>query len=202
MISSPASATGSECVRCLGCSQFQDSSAIQWLAPEKPGGPKRPLCSGCTAILQEMLDAETRDPDLGRGLVGGGICAVLGVLGWFAFVVATQHELGLVAAMLGAFVGGGVAFATGDKRCPQVQGLAVGLTLAALLCAEYLIVNYFAGRALAQMGYPNLPSVLPADIVVPVAVDMLTHGKTLLIWGAACLAAFVLTKPRRLALEK
>src|SRR4051794_13151972 len=101
---------------CAGCGIETPTGMVRWLAPAKAGQPRRPVCPRCVAALEAVLALEIREPNVRGALIVGGIAALIGSLLWFGLVVATKHELGLLAAMLGAFIGGGVVLGSGQKR--------------------------------------------------------------------------------------
>ena len=143
----------------------------------------------------ELLAKQTSDPKmvgaLSYGLVAGAIAGGL----WFAIVMVTQHELGLVAVAVGWLIGQAVVLGSGGKRGLRLQLLSVLFTLATMAGAEYFILRElvvaYLGDQVGAAQAATLPVFLPLDL----AVDLVTSGiqddpLELLFWGIALYAAF------------
>ena len=132
---------------------------------------------------------------LGAGVVGAAI--------WFAIVVVTNYQLGLLAVVIGAAVGTGVLIGSGRKRNLQLQLLSVAITLASMVGAEYFIVRHFVVEYLVKQGgatASQVPLFLPIDI----AIDFITSAikddpLTLVFWGIAVWTAFRVPRPEKAA---
>ena len=171
------------------------SARLRAAEQQPPGSvPSRERIGGDPVIFGEL----TQSADLVRAAKVGAVAAVIAALGWIACVVASRHELGFIAIMVGAFVGGGVALGAGAKRGWPIQITAVTLTLATLLVSQYVITNALLLDAAAKSCDHHLPAFFPPDLVLESAVNVLKQSKNLLFWVIACAAAFALTAKRGL----
>lgn len=153
---------------------------------------------------QELHDKQTSDPDMLTALLYGLVAGAVGAAIWFAIVVVTNYEVGIVAVLIGWLVGRAVVFGSGQKRGMKLQLLSVLIALAAMVGAEYFIVREFvvqyvtenAGAAQAA----QIPLFLPLDIAVDFIVGVVQDDPlTLLFWGIALYAAFRVPRPEPVA---
>jgi hypothetical protein len=148
------------------------------------------------------LRAETEDPNLVGALVLGMGAAGVSTVLWYAMVVITNYQLGVVAIAVGWLVAQAVMRGAGGKRGPRLQALSVAGTVVAMALSEYLIVHHFTARALVQQGYADLPLVLPWQTMVLLVIEGLKSDPlTLLFWGIAVWEAFALPAARRLSVR-
>lgn len=157
------------------------------------------LCHKCNFAMERALKAEADDPNQAGALLLGLGAGVGTSLLWYAFVVMTNYQVGLVAIAVGWLVAQAVILGAGRKRGPRVQVLSVGLTLVAMALSEYLIVRHFVVIALANQGYTNVPLLLPLDGIVTLVVEGIRNDPlSLLFWGIAVWEAYTIPAPRRL----
>lgn len=79
-----------------------------------------------------------------RGLVGGIAGGVLGAAAWTGISYFTHYELGIVAWLVGAGVGLGVAMGTGGKGRPVVGVLAALLAFASIFGGKLATAHFAA----------------------------------------------------------
>jgi len=94
-------------------------------APAPPAVPAEP-------------DEEVGSGSLAGALIGGAVAAAVGGGVWGLIVNATGYEIGYLAWGLGLLSGLGVVIASGGKKGPALQVLAVVSSLAAVLFGKYL----------------------------------------------------------------
>jgi len=145
--------------------------------------------------VDELRDKQTSDPDMLTALLYGLVAGAVGAAIWYAIVVVTNYEVGIVAVLIGWLVGQAIVFGSGRKRGLKLQLLSVLITLTAMVGAEYFIVREFvvqyvtenAGAAQAS----QIPLFLPLDVAVDFIVGVVQDDPlTLLFWGIALYAAF------------
>jgi hypothetical protein len=154
--------------------------------------PSLHLCADCTGKVEAAYEAETSDPRLPMALLLGLVAAVAACLLWYAVVVITNYELGIVAIAIGWVVGLAVVYGAGRKRGRALQIMALVITLLALLFSEYLIVRHFLVQNLAEDGYTGIPLLLDPPIVLFLIVEGIKASPTsLLFWALALWQAFV-----------
>lgn len=118
------------------------------------------------------------------GLLGGLVGAIAASALWYAVVVITSWQVGLVAIVVGWIVGRGVVFGAGGRGSIPLVAVSAVLTLAALTVSEYLIVYHFIAETLGSDGLISM--VQPLDFMVGVAVEsVMADPLTLLFWGIA-----------------
>ncbi|HOU24209.1 MAG TPA: hypothetical protein PKW05_13785 [Anaerolineae bacterium] len=150
------------------------------------------LCAGCAEKAEAVFEEESRAPRVPQALLLGLLAAVVGCVLWYAVVVITNYELGIVAIAIGWLVGTAVMFGAGRKRGLILQIMAVLITLVALLFSEYLIVRHFVVKNLAEEGYTRIPLILPPSIILGLIVEGIKASPTsLLFWAIALWQAFV-----------
>jgi hypothetical protein len=123
--------------------------------------------------------------ELGRAFVIGVAAAVLGGGIWYGVAAATSYHVGLVAIVVGALVGVGVAYEqVGRDRVP-LQAMAVLLTLVALFFAEYFIVRHAAIDALSARGRDtNIALFLSPGDMIQVVQDDISDDPSILLFAA------------------
>src|SRR5256885_12374195 len=90
---------------------------------------------------EELLAKQTSEPKMLGALLYGLVAGVLAGAIWFAIVIVTQHEVGLVAVVVGWLVGQAVVLGSGRKRGLKLQLLSVAIALATMAGAEYFILR-------------------------------------------------------------
>ncbi|OQB27019.1 MAG: hypothetical protein BWY10_01694 [Chloroflexi bacterium ADurb.Bin180] len=150
------------------------------------------LCAGCAEKAEATFEEESRAPRVPQALLLGLLAAVVGCVLWYAVVVITNYELGIVAIAIGWLIGTAVMFGAGRKRRRVLQIMAVLITLVALLFSEYLIVRHFAVKHLTEQGYTGIPLFLSPSIMMGLVVEGIKASPTsLLFWAIALWQAFV-----------
>ena len=154
--------------------------------------PSLHLCTDCANKMDAAAEAETQDPKLPQALLLGLLAAAVASAIWYAVVVVTKYELGIVAVAVGWLVATAVMLGAGRKRGRVLQIMAVIITLLALAFSEYLIVRYFVVQNLAEEGYTGFPLLFPLHIMLGLVIEGLKVSPiTLLFWVIALWQAFV-----------
>ena len=152
----------------------------------------------------QTADEQRRDMTEGANMLGallyGLVAGAIGAAIWFAIVVVTNYQVGLLAVIIGALVGTGVMIGSGRKRNLRLQLLSVALTLAAMAGAEYFIVRHFIVEYLVQQGTTSaadVPIFFPLDLAWEFVVAAIQDDPlTLLFWGIAVWTAFRVPAPK------
>ena len=151
----------------------------------------------------ELRREATEGANMPRALLYGLVAGAIGAAIWFAIVVLTERELGLVAVIIGALVGTGVLMGSGNKRNVRLQLLSVSLTLAAMAGAEYFIIRHFVVEYLVEQGSATasqIPMFLPLDVAWDFVVSTIQDDPlTLLFWGIAVWTAFRVPAPAKVS---
>jgi signal peptidase I len=127
------------------------------------------------------------DQKVGVALLAAVVAAVLGGIGWGLIVNWTDYEAGILALGVGMLVAFAVYAATGGRRGPELQVIAVGTALVGILIGKYLSFAF-----LAQDAYPGVGLV--SGEMFRLFRDMLhdIFGLFDLVWiGLAATAAWV-----------
>lgn len=126
------------------------------------------------------------------GILAGVVAAVLASAIWYAVVVLTSYQVGLVAIAVGFLVGQAVVLGAGRRGSPILVAASVVLTLLALGISEYLIVAWFVGQEFAAEGFA-IEIIQPIGFVVEVIVESISADPlTLAFWAIALFQAFVI----------
>jgi hypothetical protein len=136
--------------------------------------------------------------------MGFGTAAALGgALIWYIAVVATGYQIGFAAIGVGWLVGNASMIGAGYRRGIEVQLVSVLITAAAMVTSEYLIVRHFFNEYLTSIGYLPLPLFMSLDLMAEVVVEGIrSDSVTLLFWGVAVVAAFLVPRRRHLPIVK
>ena len=136
--------------------------------------------------------------DLAGGVVGGAIGAVLASALWYAVVVITNWQIGLIAIAVGFIVGQGVVLGAGRRPSILLVPISVAFTAVALIVSEYFIASHFyniaAAEIAAEMGLTvaevtGLVQLSPVELVrLSIESDMIT----LVFWAIAAYEAFAI----------
>jgi len=156
---------------------------------------------------EELLAKQTSDANmvnallygLGAGVIAGGI--------WFAIVMVTQRELGVVAVAVGWLVGQAVVLGSGRKRGLRLQLLSVLIALATMAGAEYFILREAVVAYLGEQVGATQAATLPVFMPLDLAFDLMTSAiqddpLELVFWGIALYAAFRVPALRPVAAPK
>jgi hypothetical protein len=123
------------------------------------------------------------------GLLAGIVAAVLATALWYAVIVVSHYQLGIVAIVVGFLVGQAVVLGASNRGSIALVGISVVLTLLALVVSEYLIVANFVGQELGG----TIEVIQPPDFVVEVVVESVKADPlTLAFWAIALFQAFTI----------
>lgn len=151
----------------------------------------------------ELHREQTEGANMLGALVYGLVAGALGAAIWFAIVVVTNYEVGLLAVLIGAAVGTGVMIGSGRKRNLNLQLLSVTITLAAMAGAEYFIVRHFLVEYLVEQGQASasqVPMFLPLDMAWDFVTSAIQDDPlTLVFWAIAVWTAFRVPRPEKVA---
>jgi hypothetical protein len=149
------------------------------------------LCEACASDPAASARGQIRGADMRRAAIFGAVAGSLGATLWYFVVVATGLEVGIVAAVLGWVTSAGVLFGAGPWRGRRLQLLAVALTLASLVLAQYLITWHFIQRyAVEKLGERI---ALPPTTVFEVMSDAIRSDVAILaFWAIALISAYEL----------
>ena len=184
------------CQRCQA--QIPEGQEIR-VRGKRWGDANAIYCAECVLDIEQQFQAETRNPDPLFAALVGLSAAVVGILIWYGLVIITNYQLGFAAAGIGWLVGVAVVLGAGRKRGPSLQAISIAITLVALVIGQWLILRYFAIQALAELGFKEIPLLLPLDAMLDLVITSI--GKdllTLVFWAIALWAAFATPARRRL----
>ena len=122
----------------------------------------RPCFNNLTEQVRQVVAAQGADINYANAVVGGLGGAVVGILCWWGFTVATSISFGLVAIVIGFTVGKGIVMMTGGKRHLNLQIMAVVISALSFFYASYLVNRTFIQRAYLEQGEELVLPLLPA----------------------------------------
>jgi hypothetical protein len=142
-----------------------------------------------------MTEAQPRLPaspnHILGGLLAGVVAAVLATAVWYAVVVISHYQLGIVAIVVGFLVGQAVVLGAGRRGSIVLVGISVVLTLLALVISEYLIIANFVSQQLAPG--ETIEVIQPPGFVLEVVIESVkTEPLTLAFWSIALFQAFAI----------
>ncbi len=185
--------------QCASCGNEITAGQQVLLRNKNKKAPKIAICPNCANDMETTFKAETEDPNLAGAIALGIGAAIISSVIWYAVVLTTNYQLGIIAVALGWLVAQAVVIGAGRKRGPIVQAIAVILTAIGMLGSEYLIDHHFVVQALATEGFENVPIPLPVGLMLRAVVDTLKEGPiTLLFYVFAIYQAFVIPGQRKL----
>lgn len=157
------------------------------------------LCLKCRGQVEEAFQAESRNPNLfgamALGLIGGLVAGVV----WYLIVVVTGYEVGYVGIGVGYLIGLAVHIGSGRRRGVPLQMLSAGITLMALLVANYFTFLHSLQKYLIEQkteGYGG--EFFFISPIHPAFLQNLVSPIGLLIWAVSLYVAFSVPKPRML----
>lgn len=185
------SINGPEATTCFSCGSAPNADArdgSSLLTSSEPSGPALATAAGPT------ITSPAFEPVLPVGLGGlsGGILvgALAGALAtaiWYAVVVITGWQVGLVAIAVGWLVGQGVMLGARGRVSMALVAASGLLALLALAVSEYLILFHFITQLMGTEG-ANL--IQPIDFMATLVIEsLLADPLTLLFWVIALFQA-------------
>jgi hypothetical protein len=189
-------------VACTVCGKTSESTAGWFFRKEKHGKKSVEInyCPSCAVRVQQELEEQSRDADVGSGILFGGVAAAIGAAAWFGLVLLTDRKFGVAAIGVGWLVGRGVLMGAGNKRSSALQLVSAVWAVVALVAGEYLIINHIARQAI--QGFHGWLSVSQFLAVYP---KILAAGNWLfdvLFYVFALLAAIAQLQPIKLRPRK
>jgi signal peptidase I len=95
---------------------------------------------------------ERRRPRVGLALLAGVAAAIAGGVAWGLVAKWTDRELGVLAWAIGLAVGFAVLQASGGRRAPALQAVAVGSALLGVLLGKYLAFALVVQQETERLG--------------------------------------------------
>ena len=126
-----------------------------------------------------------RTDGFGRGLAFALIAAVLATAIWYAVVVVTSYQVGLVAALVGWLIGTGAVLGARRRGSLWLILASVGLTLVALSVSEYLIAYHIATSVLGL----EFELIQDPFLIITLVVEIVASDPTSLVFWAFALGA-------------
>jgi len=185
----------------LTCEQCGNSivEGSEFIIKGKGDKPDRMICQGCASAAEEAIDSETRDINVLGAVFFGVGAAVISALLWYAAVVITNYQLGIVAIAVGWLVAQAVILGSGRKRGPVVQLISVLAIIFAMLLGQYLIIRHF----LIKAGFENLPLFMNLKLVFTFIVEVIKEDPIVLVfWLIAAIEGIVIPAKRKLNLAR
>jgi hypothetical protein len=167
------------------------ASAMPGLAGGAPGGAMLAGADGAvvTSDAQPRLPASAND--ILGGLLAGVVASILATALWYAVVVVSHYQLGIVAVIVGFLVGQAVVLGASRRGSIALVGISVVLTLLALVISEYLIIANFVTQELAPG--ETIELIQPPSFVLDVVVESVKADPlTLAFWAIALFQAFTI----------
>ena len=149
--------------------------------------------AGSGGLVPPTGQSQPRQPastnDILGGFLAGLVAAVLATGLWYAVVVVSHYQLGIVAIVVGFLIGQGVVLGASRRGSVVLIAISVVLTLLALVLSEYLIVAAFVSEQLAPG--ETIEVLQPPSFVATVVIDSVkTDPLTLAFWAIALFQAF------------
>ncbi|MGC8873276.1 MAG: zinc-ribbon domain-containing protein [Chloroflexia bacterium] len=169
---------GMTCIRC----QAPIAPGEALVIPGRVRGQPAALCPRCVSELEARFAAETEGIRMGRAALFGAAAAIVGAVIWYLVYRYSGTDLTLLAFLGGWGIAEAVRFGAGKKRGRKLQWLALGLTAAMILGAEYAIL----GR------------LNPADFFSAFWAQTAGSLFTLILYALGLFQAYSTPAPRRL----
>jgi hypothetical protein len=183
----------------LTCEQCGNSivEGGEFVLKGKRDDPDRMICQLCATVAENEIEADTRDINVLGAVFFGVAAAVISALLWYAVVVITNSQLGIVAIAVGWIVAQAVIYGAGKKKGPVVQLISVVAIIFAMALGQYLIIRHF----LIQAGFDNLPLFMNLKLVFTFLVEVIKEDPLVLVfWLIAAIEGIVLPAKRKLNL--
>lgn len=160
----------------------------------------RAFCRSCFETLRleltQAVEAQSADLNYPMAALGALLGGALGVLVWWGFTVVTKIGFGLIAVAIGFLVGHGAVRFAGHKRSRPLQLLAVGVSLASILVATYLVNMTFINQQFARSGDAGRVPFPPPSVELFFAVVSAGFGIMDLVFIAITVwQAWSITRP-------
>ncbi|HIJ11083.1 TPA: hypothetical protein HA278_03425 [Candidatus Woesearchaeota archaeon] len=122
---------------------------------------------------------------------------LLAALLWFAVVVVTGWQFGIVAIGVGAACGYGVYLGSKKHTGMNLQLMAAGFSLIAILVGEYLITNHFTYQYIThELGEQTMYFLHFWPIVQETFYFVVAEPLTLLFWAIAIYTGFAIPRDK------
>lgn len=185
------STNGPEATTCFSCGSAMNaggSDGSSFLASSEPGAPALATAAGPTVTspaFEPVLPVGLGG--LSGGILVGALAGAFATAVWYAVVVITGWQVGLVAIVVGWLVGQGVMLGARGRSSMALVAASGLLTLLALAVSEYLIIFHFVTQLLGSEG---IAVIQPLDFMLTVVIDSLQADPlTLLFWVIALFQA-------------
>jgi hypothetical protein len=185
----------------LTCEQCGNSivEGGEFVLTGKRDDPDRTICQSCATVAENEIEADTRDINVLGAVFFGIVAAVISALLWYAVVVITDYQLGIVAIVVGWIVAQAVICGAGKKRGPVVQLISVVAIIFSMALGQYLIIRHL----IIQQGFDNLPLFINLKLVFNLLVEVIKEDPlVLLFWLIAAIEGIVLPAKRKLNLTR
>jgi len=167
------------------------ASVMPGLAGGAPGGAILAGAGGAVVASEAKPRLPASPNNILGGLLAGIVAAVLATALWYAVVVVSHYQLGIVAIVVGFLIGQAVVLGASNRGSIVLVGISVVLTLLALVISEYLIVANFVSQQLAPGGTIELIQS-PAFVLDIVVESVKADPLTLAFWAIALFQAFTI----------
>ena len=162
-------------------------------AASSPGFAGVGAFAGAGGLVPPTGQSQPRQPastnDILGGFLAGLVAAVLATGLWYAVVVVSHYQLGIVAIVVGFLIGQGVVLGASRRGSVVLIAISVVLTLVALVLSDYLIVAAFVSEQLAPG--ETIEVLQPPSFVATVVIESVkTDPLTLAFWAIALFQAF------------
>ena len=116
-----------------------------------------PVCLPCLDDLKrETKASQVSSAVIPTAVVGGLIGAMLGASVWGGIAIATDVEIGYIAVLVGFLSGVGVKLGARGALGGPLPMVAAACSLVGLVAAKYLIAAHIVTKAVAEQGGPSL----------------------------------------------
>jgi hypothetical protein len=170
---------------------FAAPTFMPGLAGGAPGGAILAGADGAVVTSEAQPKLPASPNHILGGLLAGIIAAVLATALWYAVVVVSHYQVGIVAILVGFLVGQAVVLGARRRGSIALIGISVVLTLLALVISEYLIIANFVSQQLAPG--ETIELLQPPAFVLEVVVESVKADPlTLAFWAIALFQAFAI----------
>ena len=194
---------GSEVGKSVSCAMCKKKGTTdEFITMQDNKGQDLYLCLDCKAKANEMLKAETANPNFLLAVVVGAAGALLGGLVWYFVAMATGKEIGYISLGLGYLIGFGVYLGSGKKRGIQLQILSAALAIVAIIVTEKFIfdsvVNDYIKNNPSEFSGITSGQTFSVSFFEPEFWQNLVSPIGLLIYAIGIFLAFRFCRPRKI----